>query len=146
MKKLNTIKKAILTTVTTAVLFTGLTADVNAASKSKKVVKKPVYTYTYEGGAQAACQMYRVCNKNASIYTFKAVNAHLLQDLTYYDAQEKSRKRLVKGAYYHVIYIGDYPKKAVRINRTKQLDAKYKRIQAQQKRYKFRNYNGGYTF
>lgn len=135
MKKLNTIKKAILSTVTTTVLFTGINTGNNEVNAAK-----------YEGGAQAACQMYRVCNKNASIYEFKALNAHLLQDLTYYDAQEKSRKRLVKGAYYHVIYVGDYPKKAVRINRTKQLDAKYKRIQSQQKRYKFRNYSGGYTF
>lgn len=94
-----------------------------------------------------ACKLYKVCNREASVYTFKALNAHLLQDLTYYDAQEKSRKVLQRGAYYDVIYVGERPVKAAKVKTTAQLITKYKRIQTQQKRDKtFRHYKGGFTF
>lgn len=127
--------KTIKTITAAAVLFAGILATPEKAQAAKP-----------PRNAQA-CKVYKVCKKDANVYTFKAVNAHLLQDLTYYDAQEKSRKPLQRGAYYDVIYIGDWPVKAVKIKTTAKHNAQYKRIQAQQKRDKhFRYYNGGYSF
>lgn len=131
MKLIKTLK----TITAAAVLFSGI-----LVTPEKVMAAKP------PRNAQA-CKVYKVCTKDANVYTFKAINDHLLQDLTYYDAQEKSRKPLQRGAYYDVVFVGDYPKKAVRIRTTAKLNAQYKRIQTQQKRdRKFRYYNGDYSF
>lgn len=130
MKTIKTIKALAATTVLLAGLFTTSNEAHAAPPNNTK-----------------ACKVYKVCNREASVYTFKALNAHLLQDLTYYDAQEKSRKVLQRGAYYDVVYVGERPIKAVKVKTTAQLNAMYKRIQSQQKRDKtFRHYKGVYTF
>lgn len=51
------------------------------------------------------------CN-NLNSYLFKAVSKNKLQDLTYYNAYEISKKPLKVGAYYQVVYSHDDPVKA----------------------------------
>lgn len=119
-------KKLILGVIALLILLSGMN-EVDAKGKPK-----------YEGQAQAACEMYNVCHREARIVPMRATSKNILQDLTYYDLYETSRKRLKVGAYYNVVYVGEFPKKAFIRDGNKTLNNRYNRIKQQQKRYKYR--------
>ena len=81
---------------------------------------------------------YKVKNCNSlNSYLFKAVSKNKLQDLTYYNAYEISKKPLKVGAYYQVVYNNDDPVKAFIIAPTNKektmLQYSYQDILKQQK-------------
>lgn len=77
-----------------------------------------------------------------SVYLFKAKTNHILQDLTYYNSFEVSKKKLIKGAYYEVVYSHDIPVKSFLIKPKTQkqreiLNIMYDSIKSQQQENKY---------
>lgn len=136
------IKKTLVTGIASALLFTGIGTEADAKSK------KP--NYNNMKGIERVCKQYKKC-ENTNAYYFKAVNEHVLQDMTFYDAYEVSKQKLKKGKYYEVIYVGENPYKAFELKLSKKESEMMRyteaHIKAQQKKHKYKvKYNNVYTF
>lgn len=130
-------KKTIKTAVITSTILLGLstqTIEVQAHGEEKTEIKHTDKTKVV--CKNKAKYKLKDCT-SLSVYLFKAETKHKLQDLTYYDATEYSKKALKKGAYYEVVYSHDYPIKAFLIKpKTKRqkeiLDISYEIVKYEQ--------------
>lgn len=128
------IKKVATVTISTAVLFGGM---VNEKQTEAATVKDPAPKSEQVGRAkQGVCEIYGAC-ESLNVYITYASGKHSLQHLDAYDAYEPNkRSTLKKGRYYLLTYSHDTPIKAVEYDVTakqkRALDAKIKRIKAQQ--------------
>lgn len=126
MKIKNNIKKSIIA-LSLLTLATGIAPDDTQATEhdKTKIVCKDKKKYKIKN-----------CNSLNS-YLFKAVSKNKLQDLTYYDSYEISKKPLKVGSYYQVVYNHDDPVKAFIITPTNKektmLKYSYQDILKQQK-------------
>lgn len=127
MKIKKSIKKSIIA-LSLLTLATGIIPDQTQAKtehdKTKVVCKDK--------------KKYKIKNCNSlNSYLFKAVSKNKLQDLTYHDSYEISKKPLKVGAYYQVVYNHDDPVKAFLITPTNKektmLQYSYQDIVKQQK-------------
>lgn len=127
-------KKAAAVTFSTAVLFGGM---VNEKQTEAATVKNPAPKSEQFGRAkQGACEIYGAC-ESLNVFITYATGKHTLQHLDNFDAYEPNkRSTLKKGRYYLLTYSHDTPIKAVEYDITakqkRTLDAKLKRIKAQQ--------------
>lgn len=147
MKKLKVSKKAIKTTL---LLTLGLATISNTTLAYENENGSELYGYkevSHIDKTNLVCKNKKKYGlkdcTNLSIYLFKAETNHILQDLTYYNSFEVSKKKLVKGAYYEVVYSHDIPVKSYLIKPTTQkqreiLNIMYDSIKSQQKE---NNYN-----
>ncbi|MCU7556551.1 hypothetical protein [Macrococcus capreoli] len=128
------VSKVAAVSMATALLFGGAT---NENQTEAATVKKPLSTSEQIGRAkQGVCEIYFAC-ESLNTYVTYASGKHTLQHLDYYDAYEPNKRSTLKpGRYYLLTYSNDTPIKAVEYDVTpkqkKALDAKVKRIKAQQ--------------